>query len=88
MRELIVFFDEIEFFDHDRVVFEAVFAHGEHYLDHVLDARVDLALVEDVAKGFEDRVETFGRVFGKLLAAFFEKADGDFYGVVRRVFEE
>lgn len=65
MRDLLVLLDEIQTLGHDRVVLVAVLPRLEEDLDHVLDALLDVALVEDGAEALVDEVVGLGRVLGE-----------------------
>lgn len=70
MRDLLVLLNEIKSLRHDRIVLVPVLARLEQHLDHILDALLDVPLVEDSSELLKDHVVGLGRVFGEEGADF------------------
>ena len=84
----VLLLDEVEPLGDDGVVFVLVFADLEQDLDHVLDALVDGALVQDGAEAVKDAVVGAGRVLGEEGADLAHERDGNLDAVVGRALEQ
>jgi hypothetical protein len=84
----VLLLNEVEPFRNDGVVLVLVLANLEENLDHVLNALVDVALVEDGAETVEDTVVGTRRVLSEESADLAHEGDSDLDTVVRRALEE
>ena len=58
VRDLVLLLDQIKLLDYTDVVSEFVFAHPKEFLYRVLDASLNLAIVQNVPKSLEYRIHT------------------------------
>ncbi|KAL1844922.1 hypothetical protein VTK73DRAFT_1506 [Phialemonium thermophilum] len=80
--DLVLLLDQVQLLAHGRVVLEAVAAHLEQHLDHVLHAAVDVGLVQDGAELVEDEAGHLRVHVLEVLAHLAGQADGDLDAVV------
>lgn len=88
MGNLVVLLYQVQALRNNHVVLVLVFSNLEQNLDHVLDALVDGALMQDSAESFENPVVGARRVLSKVRAYFTHETDSNLDRVVCWLFKK
>lgn len=82
VRDLVLLLDQIKLLDYTDVVPEFVFAHPKEFLYRVLNASLNLTIVQNVPKSLEYRIHPNWRCLWQHLAALNHKVSSHFNGVI------